>query len=113
MNVANNREHWRTRHHYTKTWRAKVKLSGFRLATWTPDTPKRITLAAQVWNLFDAHDGLRGALKPVVDGLVDAGVIHSDAHDCGHTFIYEQEVNRKAMGVCITVVPFGAGGDGC
>lgn len=103
MNVANNREHWRTRHHYTKTWREKVKLSPFRCLRWIPEYPKRIRLEAKVWNLFDAHDGLRGALKPVVDGLVDVGIIHSDAPDCGHIFEYEQAIDRKSLGVRITI----------
>jgi len=103
MNVANNREHWRARHEYTRLWRNKVGVSSLRMRFWIPDHPKRVTLAANVWNLYDTHDGLRGALKPVVDGLVDAGVLHSDAPTCGHEFVYAQEINRRMLGVLITV----------
>jgi hypothetical protein len=73
------------------------------------DGPKRVTLDAGVWNLFDAHDGLPNALKPVVDGLVRAGLLDSDAPAAGHTFVYRQVIDRQYPGVLVRIEP-GEGG---
>lgn len=100
--------HWRVGARYRKGWREKVKLLWLemrleRVGITAPEVPKFIVLTAYVWNLFDSHDGLRAALKPCVDGLVDAGIIHSDADRAGHRFVYAQEIRRKRRGVQIAV----------
>ncbi len=102
QNAANRREHWTEGASYKRVWRQKVWLA-FRQYVYAPGIPKRVSIAANVWNLFDAHDGLRLACKPIVDGLVDAAVIHSDGPDCGHVFEYSQEIHRQQLGVAITV----------
>ena len=82
-----------------------------------PTHPKRVTLTGHVARLFD-QDGLRAAMKPVVDALqiereirkggaligwhVGAGIIHHDGPGCGHVFEYAQVV-KKPYGVTITV----------
>lgn len=89
---------------YQKRWREKVQAIALATrGTWHPSEPKRITMTALVWNLFDAHDGLRNACKPVVDGLVRGGVIHSDAPNCGHIFEYGQRIDRARRGIEILI----------
>jgi hypothetical protein len=73
----------------------------------TPQAPKTITFTAHVGAKWD-DDNLPAAIKPIRDGLVDAAVIHSDAPDAGHTFVYRQVVDRKRRGVEIAIVPSSA-----
>jgi hypothetical protein len=98
--------HWSQASRYRKTWRAKVKAcwlaSGRRDDLGAPTVAKRVWLAAYTWNVLD-HDGLHAALKPILDGLVDAGVLHSDAPSSGHSVIYSQQIRRGGRGVEITV----------
>jgi len=98
--------HWSTVARYRQTWRTKVKAawlaSGLRDQVGGPTVAKRIYLTAYTWNVLD-HDGLVSALKPTLDGLVDAKVIHSDAPHSGHSVIYSQQIRRGGRGVEITV----------
>jgi hypothetical protein len=68
----------------------------------SPATRKVITFAAQTWNTMD-DDNLRAALKPVRDALKDMRVIDDDKPSAGHTFIYEQRIDRKHPGVTLTI----------
>ena len=118
-NYANHGGHWTGKAGYQKRLREKahisareqwfqIQLNGARPARevfGSPESPKSISLEAHVWNYFDAHDGLRNACKPLVDGLVRARVIHSDAHDSGHQFLYTQILDRRQRGVLVTVEP--------
>ena len=77
--------------------------------------PKVVTFLANVFNLFDS-DGLQASLKPVRDALVECRVISGDADRDGHTFRYEQKIDRKRRGVEIRVrlaeiIPATAGGE--
>lgn len=105
--------HLKAKVRYRKEWRERVSLALLE-AGWPmmlvgknphATTPKRITLLARTWSRMDAHDGLRAALKPVVDALVDCQVIHSDAPQSGHEFVYEQVIDRARRGVEIRVRP--------
>lgn len=104
INLKKNRAHWSSAISYKRTWRQKVKLA-CRLdgASFVSSAPKWVYLTANVWNLFDEQDGLRAALSPVLDGLQDAGAIHDDGPACGHVFFYGQVLNRRNLGVTITV----------
>lgn len=104
MNLKSNRAHWSSAIGYKRVWRQKVKLVfRWQAAGIIASQPKLVWLTAHVWNRFDEDDGLRAALSPVLDGLRDAGVIHSDAPDSGHTLIYGQRLDRRQRGVTITV----------
>jgi len=102
----NGRVHWRVESRYRKTWRTKVHAawlaSGLRDQVGGPTVAKRVWLTAYTWNVLD-HDGLVSALKPTLDGLVDAKVIHSDAPSSGHSVIYSQQIRRGGRGVEIVV----------
>ena len=105
-NYANHGGHWTGKAGYQRALRDKTNmLARFHLPIWTPEWPKSISLEAHVWNIFDEHDGLRNACKPIIDGLTRARVIHSDAHDCGHQFLFTQIIDRTKRGVLITVTP--------
>jgi len=54
---------------------------------------------------YAGDDGLRASLKPCIDGLVDAGLLDSDADAAGHLFLFAQEIRRNRRGVKITVGP--------
>lgn len=65
--------------------------------------PKRVTFTAFTGARWD-DDNLPAAIKPIRDALVGT-VIHSDASDSGHEFVYRQEVRRAQRGVGISVTP--------
>lgn len=114
--------HWSVPARYRRTWREKVHVAVWAQGRtvvdrnqvhskepWRPASePKRITLHAHTWGHLDP-DGLAAACKPILDGLVDAGLIHSDAPDSGHEIAYSQEINRKKRGVHITWEARGTG----
>lgn len=96
--------HWSKKASYRKRWREAVMLCiRQEKCTMRPNDPKTITLTAHVWNRFDAHDGLRSALKPCIDGLVDAGVIQGDGPRVAHDFRYAQCINRHTQGVYLEI----------
>ena len=97
---------WRKHAKLAKEWRERTAQYIFMdRAHWVlvPTTPKTVTFTAHVGAGWD-DDNLPAAIKPIRDALVGT-VIHSDAPDSGHTFIYRQVIDRKNRGVEITVVP--------
>jgi len=117
--------HWAKHHRWATTWRDRTAQYLFVLrtsgqlrgpgygASYDMRRPKRITLCAQVGRRMDNQDNLRAALKPIVDGLVDARVIHSDGPTSGHVIEYLQLVNRRERGVRVTVAEEPIGGAEC
>ena len=113
-NPLNQRWHWTKRAAWAKEWRSKTALMvgaqratllgrGYRsFASDFAATPKDIQFLGHVWSLFD-DDGLRAALKPCLDGLIDARMLHSDAPSSGHQIDYRQTVNRKTPGVTVRI----------
>jgi hypothetical protein len=99
---------WRKHARLAREWREKTTLllltarigggGGHPLTE-----PKRITFTAYTGARWD-DDAIPGAIKPIRDALVDL-IIHSDAPDSGHEFVYRQEVRREARGVGISVMP--------
>jgi len=102
------------------SWRQRTKLcvtdalnragvrtrEGARISSkvWLPRDRKLIVLTAYVWNLYDP-DALGGVMKPVVDGLRDAEVIHADDAKSGHRIEHRQMIDRKHRGVEVVVQP--------
>ena len=98
--------HWRVRAAWAKRWRTQTELRCFGARVthmgWTLSwTPKRITFTVHVARRFD-DDNLAAICKPIRDGL-QGSIIHNDGPDCGHTFIYQQIVDRDNRGVEVTV----------
>jgi len=106
-NYANGRVHWRTEAAYRKRWRLVVGLEA-RQRGWAtlavPEAPKHVEILAWTFNRFD-DDGFRNACKPIVDGLVDAGVLHGDGPASGHQITYRQAIHREDRGVWLTITP--------
>lgn len=113
VNELNAREHWGARKRRAQDQRDATATAVYAALhsdptrRWTiesdPAQPKAVTLVAHVFNLFDSHDGLRAACKHVVDGLADARLIQDDADRHGHSFAYEQLIDRQRLGVLVTV----------
>lgn len=122
--------HWAGKARYQKDWRRRTAEKAWITRRLIPawgsvrsDAPKRVTLLAHVWHLFDDTDGLRSALKPVIDGIgretpiykkiqgrqtlvghaPGALLIHTDAPGSGHEFHFAQRIDRKNRGVLVTV----------
>lgn len=129
MNGAQGRG-WRTTARERKDWRRASATAGIlelRFPQHDVKVPKRVTVTAFVHNRFDSHDGLRAALKPVIDGLgprttkwrrvdgrvtpvigLGADVISGDEDQLGNEFHYAQQIDRKRPGVLIEVEVLGA-----
>lgn len=110
---------WQVRSRWAKEWRRKTHLLAgsaihsrerptppqTRLNEWVggaPTYPKRVLLLARVWSLFD-EGNLWAALKPVLDGLVDAKLLDDDGPRTRHEIKVEQVVDRCHRGVEIVV----------
>lgn len=100
---------WRKKASYRKAWRTRVKATGMRVVRMQaphldPATPKTVRLWARVFNLYD-EGGLWSATKPLIDGLVDAGILHSDKpfEQSGHRIFLSQTINRDDEGATLMV----------
>lgn len=99
--------HWSVQARERKGWRERTFLhctDVMMRERWhiPPRTPKLITLRVSTWNTFD-EDGLAAALKPVIDGLRDAGIVHDDSPRACHAIIRRQQINRRRRGVEVVV----------
>ena len=86
---------------YNRKWRfaaGVIVKEQMRLKGWLgidPALPKAIVFKSYTRNFLD-DDNLRPAFKPIRDALKDAGVINDDRPSAGHTFDYQQEIDRKS-----------------
>lgn len=108
----NTRQGWKAVSGRTKGHRNRAsQQAGLALAIavqlgwrYSSSTPKLVSLLAHVPRRMDADGAsLRASLKGHVDGLRDAGLIHSDGPDCRHSFEYDQVADKHWHGVEITV----------
>ncbi len=67
-----------------------------------PLTKARITIVRHFWRQLD-YDGLVGSMKPIVDALVDAGVLADDNYKVTGPWIVTQEHRPKSAGPLLTV----------
>ncbi len=68
----------------------------------TPLKRARITIVRHFWRSLD-YDGLVGSMKPIVDALVDAGVIVDDSYQVTGPWVVTQEFRPKKEGPLLTV----------
>ena len=95
---------WRKHARLAKEWKERTAQHIFAdRAHWTIvlQAPKIVTFTAHVGAGWD-DDNLPAAIKPIRDALVGT-VIHSDAPEAGHTFVYKQVVDRARRGVQIEI----------
>lgn len=93
---------WQKRTRYARAWKDRVAMALFEYGYVPAEGPKRIHLAASLWNWMDC-DGLQAACKPIRDALVDCRVVSGDAERDGHAWTYSQQINRARRGVEIRV----------
>lgn len=106
LNGSLSRAHWSRKSRWATGWKDRTRLLWCNQEVGPlPDlhTAKRITFLARVGAKWD-DDNLPGAIKPIRDALIRL-VIHSDAPDSGHEFLYRQVIDRKHRGVEITIEP--------
>jgi hypothetical protein len=104
--------HWSKRARWARQWRERTAhhllVEQLGRKPWflrvDPCAPKRVTFLLHTWNRVD-DDALGPMAKPCRDALVDAGLIHSDASDSGHEFVYAQGIARADRGIQITISP--------
>ena len=115
-NHDNRKSHRMVTHRYRVEWHQRVTaavVTATHAAGWATSSdyaraPKDVWLIAQVFNLFDSHDGLRSACKPVVDGLVKCRVLAGDDDATLARYVqtirYAQTINRQQRGVRVEVI---------
>ncbi len=69
----------------------------------TPLKKARITIVRHFWRTLD-YDGLVGSMKPIVDALVDAGVMVDDSYAVTGPWNVTQEFRPKKEGPLLTVL---------
>lgn len=71
------RGHWRTKHGHAKTWKRAVWRACWHLRPEQPLEKAKLTLV-RCSSVEPDADGMIISFKPVIDGLVEAGVLADD-----------------------------------
>lgn len=108
IRTLNDHTHWRTRQQHAKQARTTVGwLAKAQKVTFDGPVNIRITLLAPDMRRRDP-DGIAGAAKPIIDGLVDAGWIKDDGwrhvSQVAFSTFPASEVNQEP-GWVVTVTP--------
>lgn len=105
LNGSLSRAHWSKKSKWAGEWKKTARLAYMMsyppADVIHPRVPKRVTFTAHVGGQWD-DDNLPAGIKPVRDSLIGP-LIHSDAPNSGHTFVYRQVIARKRRGVLVTV----------
>ena len=67
-----------------------------------PLTKARISIVRHFWRQLD-YDGLVGSMKPIVDALVDAGVLADDSYKVTGPWLVTQEHRPKSAGPLLEI----------
>lgn len=92
------RGHWRVKHEHTKKWK-RATANAVMLNGGVPKHPleqAKLTCIRVSSNEPD-HDGLVSGFKPVIDALVEIGVLKSDKRSCIKTH-YDWEKGPAKFG---------------
>lgn len=99
---SQNNMHWATKHKWKKAWEDEVYFSMMEHRSYFKKIPipylklKIIYYNVQVMD----EDNLRGSVKPILDGIVNAGVIYDDSPKyLSHTVEQVKVHKRKEQGV--------------
>lgn len=93
-------KHWRVRHKHSKRWReliAWLSQSAIKSREGLPLERAKITLT-RFSSIRPDYDGLVSGFKPIIDGLVDAGVIPNDTQDVIGKPDYRHEMTKPKQG---------------
>lgn len=97
--------HWGRRYKTNNAW---DNIVWSQVHDRLPDAPlerARIKIVRHFWRTLD-YDGLVGSMKPMVDGLVTAGVLSSDSWKVLGVWDVTQEFRPKKDGPLLTVEIF-------
>lgn len=103
------RGHWAKHQRWVNSWRDRTA-ERLRVALLVekprprlvdPRVPKRVHFLAVTANAWD-DDNIVVGMSPMRDALKQAGIIHDDSKASGHTFTYDQKIDRANRGVLIT-----------
>ena len=97
--------HWRRRHSSNNAWDNRVYALVADKLPPQPLAKARIRIVRHFWRTLD-YDGLVGSMKPVVDGLVTAGVLSSDSWKVLGVWDVTQEYRPKKDGPLLEVSLF-------
>ena len=86
MNMSNQRSHWVVKNIWTKAWKEEVATAVMvQKHYWDKKTQKalpflksKIVIQLSKSVLMD-HDGAYSSVKPILDGLTEAGIIFNDS----------------------------------
>jgi Holliday junction resolvase RusA-like endonuclease len=69
--------HWRTRSSHASKWKIRVFAEVYGKRPEAPLSKAKVILT-RLSSVEPDHDGLQGSFKPILDGLVKAGVLEDD-----------------------------------
>lgn len=97
------RGHWTNAHKNSKKWVSQVWMKCWHKKPEMPLKQAKLVLTRHTMRPPD-FDGLVGSFKPVIDGLVRAGIIENDTQDCIGQPVYLREKAGRGKGkITITV----------
>lgn len=99
MNMSNQRMHWVIRHKWMRAWKNEVlgtlKITPVKDRPDLPLEQPNITIEIQHLQFFD-QDGAYNAVKPLLDGLKECGVIIDDGPQYINLKVEQKKVAHRA-----------------
>lgn len=91
------RSHWTVKHRENQEWDTYIAMLTARRKPIAPLQKARVDFVWEYYRPMD-FDGFVGALKPVVDALVSAGIIEDDKWDCIGSWTIDYKFRPKKEG---------------
>ena len=104
-NMSNYRMHWRTKYAWSKAWKEEV---GYQIIEHKikRDKTKFATVNIELYTIRKMDkDGMYNSIKPVVDGLTEAGLIEDDSEEYIDLTVSQIKVHKvKEQRVVINIL---------
>jgi hypothetical protein len=97
---------WRSKHGHAKKWKMRVWEETYLHKPYVPLTSAKLTLT-RVSCVEPDYDGLVSGFKPIIDGLVEVGVIASDKSSCIGVPAYHWKKGKRLAGAMLVKVESG------
>jgi len=88
---------WRIRASHAKKWKRSVWRCAWAFKPAQP-LASAVLCLTRVSSVRPDHDGLVGGFKPIIDGLVECGVLSNDTYEVIGTPKYEWEKGKRGAG---------------
>lgn len=90
--------HWKFKHGNAGKWKKIIAQAVAEIFKPTvPLMKAKISIVRMNWRMLD-YDGLVASMKPVVDGLVQSGILKNDTYKITGPWIVTQEFRAKKLG---------------